>query len=296
MTKGAIAVFLAGLLVGGCKHQPSSPTSSATTQASSQASGHANAATESTKPERSERSNLDIQPAGSQSSKTTAAAASEKALEISEENASLLDHIGDHGGLEVLSITCIENLQSLPDSIGRLTKLKELKMNNGNGCSMNPMLPESIGNLRSLERLDLYGGQDPRNSGPQPGERHKFPRSMSQLKSLTYLDLGRNGLDEIPSFVKDLPQLRELRFEYNGELKEIPEFLSELPELKRLRLNSDGLEDLPDFLNKAPKLSQISLGENCEITQSPTKMKALQARFPKIHFDFEDEYDDCPGK
>jgi Leucine-rich repeat (LRR) protein len=227
--------------------------------------------------------------------KAKAAAASEKELEISEKNAALLGHLGDYADLEVLSIVCIENLQSLPNSIGRLTKLKELRMNNGNGCSMNPVLPESIGNLRSLEKLDLYGGQDPRNPGPQPGERHKFPRSMSQLKSLTYLDLGRNGLDEIPSFVKDLPQLRELRFEFNMGLKQIPDFLSELPELKTLRLNSNGLDDLPDLLNRAPKLTEISLGDNCEITQNPTRMKALQARFPKIHFDFEDEYE-CPEK
>jgi Leucine-rich repeat (LRR) protein len=118
---------------------------------------------------------------------------------------------------------------------------------------------------------------------------------MSQLKNLVYLDLGRNGLEEIPSFVKDLPKLRELRFEWNMNLKEVPAFLSNLHELVTLRLNSNGLHDLPDFLNTLPKLTRISLGNNCEITQSAAKLKSLKKRFAKITFDFDDEYD-CPSK
>jgi len=159
-----------------------------------------------------------------------------------------------------------------------------------------PGLPESIGNLRSLEKLVLYGAQDPRGPGPQPIERHPFPRSMSQLKNLTYLDLGRNGLDEIPIFVKDLPRLREFRFAWNMKLKEIPAFIANLRELTTLELDADGLRDLPDFLNAMPKLTRITLGENCKITQNDAKMKDLIRRFPKITFGFSDEYDDCPAK
>lgn len=218
---------------------------------------------------------------------------STKMLEISEKNASLLDHLGDYPNMEVLSIVCLEQLKSLPDSIGKLTQLKELDINNGNGCAMNPVLPESIGDLHSLEKLDLYGAQDPRNSPPQPAERHNFPASMSRLKNLVYLDLGRNGLEEIPSFVKDLPKLRELRFEFNMNLKLVPHFLAEMPELTTVRLNSNGLTDLPDFLGAAPKLDFISLGNNCDITQDMDEMDSLRKRFPKIQLDFDDEYD-CP--
>jgi Leucine-rich repeat (LRR) protein len=123
------------------------------------------------------------------------AAESVKSLQISRQNAAVLDQIGGYTDLEVLSIVCVESLQSLPDSIGQLTKLRELNVDNGNGCSMNPVLPESIGNLRSLEKLVLYGAQDPRLPHHQLAERHPFPRSMSQLKNLQYLDLGRNGLE-----------------------------------------------------------------------------------------------------
>jgi Leucine-rich repeat (LRR) protein len=221
-------------------------------------------------------------------------AASGKNLTISEKNATLLEHIGSYPDLEVLSISCLESLQSLPDSIGKLTRLKELRIDNGNGCSMNPVLPEAIGNLRSLERLVLYGAQDPREPGQRMAERHRFPRGMSQLQNLTYLDLGRNGFEEIPSFVKDLPRLRELGFEFN-ELTEIPAFLSTLRALATLRLAGNDLTDLPDSLASLPKLSRITLGNNCKITQNNTKIINLKKRFPRVAFDFEDEYD-CPAK
>jgi len=157
------------------------------------------------------------------------------------------------------------------------------------------MLPESIGNLTSLEKLVLFGAQDPRavdESDPVPRERHKFPAGMSRLKNLVYLDLGRNGLDEIPVFVKDLPRLQHLGFAWNGA-KKLPPFLAGLHELTTIQLDSDDLSDLPGFLNTLPRLSYISLGGNCAITQKPTKMRDLKKRFPRISFDFENEYD-CP--
>ena len=214
-----------------------------------------------------------------------------KKLAIADGNADLLQHLERYPDLEVLTISCAEGLQAVPNSIGRLTKLKELRMDNGNGCSMNPVLPETIGNLASLETLVLYGAQDPREPGSQPHQRHKFPRGMSQLKNLTYLDLGRNGLQEIPLFVRDLPKLKQLGFGWNMNLKEVPSFLTELRELDSLDLQANGLHDLPDFLNTLPKLRQVSMGDNHAITGDEGKKKELRRRFPKIEFNFDDEYD-----
>lgn len=197
-------------------------------------------------------------------------AATAKKLEISDENAELIQHLGSYPNLEVLSIHCVEELRAFPDSIGQLTKLKELRIDNGNGCAMNPVLPEAMGNLQSLETLVLYGAQDPGRSDHdhQPAHRHKFPRSMSQLKNLTQLNLGRNGLEQVPAFVKDLPQLRRLNLDFND------------------------LNDLPEFLSAFPRLT-VSLENNCDITGNEAKKEELRRRFPKITFDFENEYD-CP--
>ena len=126
--------------------------------------------------------------------------------------------------------------------------------------------------------------------------RQKFPRSMSQLRNLTYLDLGRNGLEEIPEFVKELPKLKDFEFAWNMKLRGLPTFLLELQQLQTLGLNADGLTDLPDFLNRLPKLTRITLGDNCKITQSAAKRKALQSRFPHIRLDFNDEYNCAVGR
>jgi len=224
-----------------------------------------------------------------------APSASLRSLEISEKNVNLLDHLASYPDLEMLSISCVENLESLPDSLGKLRRLRELRIDNGNGCSMNPVLPENIGDLRLLEKLTLYGAQDPGDAGHQPRTRHKFPSSMSQLKNLTFLDLGRNGLSEIPMFVGELSNLRELRFQWNITFREIPSFVSNLREVSTLKLDGNDLTDLPDFLNRLPKLTRVTLGNNCRITQNAAKMHELQNRFPKVRFDFTDEYD-CPAK
>lgn len=217
-----------------------------------------------------------------------------KVLKITERNAKLLNHIGDYPDLEVLSIQCLEELKVLPETIGSLSKLRELTMNNGNGCEMNPVLPPNIGNLQSLKKLDLYGAQSPgvNKRDHQPKEQHKFPESMSQLKNLEYLDLGGNGLVEIPSFVQDLSNLKEFHFQWN-QLRTIPPFVTNLSNVTTLRLEGNDLSDLPDSLHALPKLAGVTLGNNCKITQSKAKMDGLKRRFPKITFDFEDEYD-CP--
>jgi Leucine-rich repeat (LRR) protein len=218
-----------------------------------------------------------------------------KALEISSEkgNEELINEIGNYPNLKTLSIQCLD-LAALPDAIGKLTALEELDMDEGNGCSMNPILPESIGNLQSLKKLNLDGAQDPREIGEiSSSKHHRFPAGMARLKNLTYLNLGRNGMSEIPPFVGNLTKLTELDFSWNMEVKEIPTFVTNLRQLTTLRLNADDLTDLPDFLNKLPNLRKISLGNNCDITQNPARKADLQRRFPKVKFDFDDEYD-CP--
>src|SRR5260370_3811811 len=117
------------------------------------------------------------------------AVAPAKTLKISQRNQSLLGRLGNYPDLEILSINCIEDLRALPDSIGKLAKLKQLIIDNGNGCSMNPVLPERIGNLHLLEKLVLYGAQDPAGTGTEPPEHpkalHPIPDSISHLQILS---------------------------------------------------------------------------------------------------------------
>lgn len=191
-----------------------------------------------------------------------------KTLKISNsKNAELLSKIGQFQNLEKLSIVCLEDLKELPESMGELKKLKELNMDNGNGCSMNAKLPESIGNLSELQILNLAGAQDNRVIGKKTTlPRHQLPPSLSKLKKLETLDLSRNGFSEIPTVV------------------------AKIPKLKHLSLNFNSFENLPDWLAKS-SITKISLGDNCKISGNSQKQKELSKRFPKIRFDFSNEYD-----
>ena len=142
-------------------------------------------------------------------------------------------------------------------------------MDGGNGCVMNPQLPESIGNLTQLKELNLYGAQDISGEFEQPRRRKPLLQSLSKLKKLEKLNLGRNRYRTIPQVVFSIPRIKELNLAFND------------------------LANLPKDLSKLPHLSKIILGNNYKITCSPLKQAELTKRFKSIHLDFENEYP-CP--
>jgi Leucine-rich repeat (LRR) protein len=212
----------------------------------------------------------------------------------------LIDHLADYPELTSLSFAGYEDMVELPASLRKLTHLKELIIDNGNGSEMNPQLPEWFGELRTLETLVLFGAQDPITEAPdaQPGTtdndklraRHPWPKSMAQLKNLTSLNIGRNRLGEVPAFVQQLPHLRVLTLSFDS-LKTLPDGLGQLRELQELNLLGNDLTDLPRSLEKLPALKKITLGNNCALTHNEKKKAELKKRFPKVTLDFEDMYD-----
>ena len=191
-----------------------------------------------------------------------------KTLEISNsKNVEKLSKIGQFKGLEKLTIVCLEELLEIPEEIGQLKDLKELNMDNGNGCSMNAQLPDSIGQLGELKLLNLAGAQDSRPNGNKKiKDPVQLPQSLSKLNKLETLDLSRNGFLEIPMVV------------------------SKVPNLKRLILNFNSIESLPDWLANS-SIIEVSLRNNCKISGSHKKQEELSKKFPKIHFDFSNDFD-----
>ena len=181
--------------------------------------------------------------------------------------------------LEVFSFGCLEQLETLPEEIGNLTKLRELIIDNGNGCSMSVALPNSIGKLQNLRVLRLYGAIE----SAKP-----LPETIKELRNLEVLDLGRNGLEIVPTQIAAVPNLKTLRLEYNA-LKSVPDFIGEFKNLKELSLDAnENIKTLPASFARLKGL-QISMGNNALKLRD---QKALRTRFPQIVFSFENEYDD----
>ena len=210
----------------------------------------------------------------------------------------LPDRLGTLTNLKVLEIACLEDLEDLPKEIGKLVKLEELILNNGNGCRMNVAIPEEIGRLKRLKVLDLYGALDARGPGSgRPLPVKTLPKAIGQLPSLEKLDLGRNGLKAVPAQAAQLSKLKNLGLDYN-EIHELPSFIGNLKNLRELSLRSNGGVKLPQSLVNLRGL-RISMGNN---SLKLKDQKILVSRFPNITFSFENEWDDAtanearPGK
>jgi Leucine-rich repeat (LRR) protein len=199
--------------------------------------------------------------------------------------------LGTLVNLEALELACLENLEDLPEEIGKLRKLQELVIDNGNGCSMNVSLPRSIGELESLRVLRLYGALDGREVGSEDSARSTqnkpLPDTLAKLQNLEELDLGRNGIRSVPPQVASLRGLKKLSLDYN-DIREVPAFVGELKNLQELSINANGGTRLPQSLSGLKGL-KVFMGNN---RLTLTAQKSLRARFPAAVFNFENEYDD----
>ena len=199
--------------------------------------------------------------------------------------------LGTLVNLEALEISCLEKLEDLPEEIGELRKLRELIIDNGNGCQMNVSLPRSIGRLQNLRVLRLYGALDPRDLGsdqPVPPSKIKtLPATVAQLQNLEELDLGRNGLRSVPPQIASLGKLKRLGLDYN-DLRELPPFVGNLKSLEELSLNSNGGVKLPQSLSNIKGL-KVSMGNNALKLRD---QQQLRRRFPNLVFSFDNEFDD----
>lgn len=190
--------------------------------------------------------------------------------------------------LEALELACLEKLEDLPEEIGRLQKLEELVIDNGNGCSMNIRLPRSVGRLANLRVLRLYGALDPRDMEKRrPVQSRPLPDTLAELQRLEELDLGRNGIGSVPPQVASLRGLKKLSLDYN-QIRVLPSFVGALPNLEELSINANGGVVLPQSLAKIRGL-KIYMGNN---RLKLRDQRALRARFPNAVFSFENEYDD----
>lgn len=199
--------------------------------------------------------------------------------------------LGTLVNLETLEMACLENLEDLPEEVGRLRRLRALVIDNGNGCSMNVSLPRSIGQLESLRVLRLYGALDGREVGAEDSARSTRPRplpdTLGDLHNLEELDLGRNGIRSVPPQVASLRGLKKLSLDYN-EIRDVPAFVGDLKNLEELSLNANGGARLPQSLAGLKGL-KIFMGNN-KLTLA--EQKSLRTRFPSAVFNFENEYDD----
>ncbi|GMH62053.1 hypothetical protein TL16_g03398 [Triparma laevis f. inornata] len=142
---------------------------------------------------------------------------------------------------------------TVDDKIGRVTELKWEREN------LNGKIPEAIGKLTKLKLLKL--GQNSLTG--------TIPDEIGQLRELEVLRLFENALTgPIPKAIGKCANLRELRLENNKEDKQglcqtIPEELGNCKELRFLRLEENNFDGpIPASLGKCIHLEEIHLNNN----------------------------------
>ncbi len=132
-------------------------------------------------------------------------------------------------------------LQSLPDTLGKLTKLKRLDISQ----IELEVLPESFGELSQLVDLNLSGNQFT-----------SLPLVICKLVLLKELNLEDNELTSLPESIGQLGALKELNLTGN-KLAWIPDTIGNLQSLETLVLMENPLKKLPPSLLLMKSLKKI---------------------------------------
>ncbi|KAH9679673.1 ADP-ribosyl cyclase/cyclic ADP-ribose hydrolase [Citrus sinensis] len=101
-------------------------------------------------------------------------------------------------------------IEELPSSIGNLSRLVDLDLTN---CSGLKSVSSRLCNLKSLRRLNLSGCL----------KLEKLPEEIGNLESLEYLNLAEKDFEKIPSSMKQLSKLSDLRLQNCKRLQSLPE-------------------------------------------------------------------------
>ncbi|CBI17033.3 unnamed protein product, partial [Vitis vinifera] len=127
-------------------------------------------------------------------------------------------------------------IKELPRSIGHLTELEELNLEN---CKNLRSLPNSICGLKSLGVLNLNGCSN----------LVAFPEIMEDMEDLRELLLSKTPITELPPSIEHLKGLEHLELKNCENLVTLPDSIGNLTHLRSLCVrNCSKLHNLPDNL------------------------------------------------
>lgn len=133
----------------------------------------------------------------------------------------LPDTFANLSGVEEIHLRGLNALTSIPDVFSGLNALTELKIIDADSLTA---LPASIGQASNLRMLAIDGN----------GALKSLPESLGQLNNLTELGVEGNGaLNAFPAALSGLTSLEDARI-HNNASKTLPTFLVQLPNLREV--------------------------------------------------------------
>jgi hypothetical protein len=121
---------------------------------------------------------------------------------------------------------------------------------------------ESLSQLKSLTDLNLSGTN-----------LREVPQNLSGLTRLTSLNLSSNGISTLPEWMApNLPHLRELNLAFNP-LQSLPSTFSEMRQLKKLDMHGYSMQSFRPCLKKMPNL--VTVVDNDSLRACMAQLKTL---------------------
>jgi hypothetical protein len=163
-------------------------------------------------------------------------------------------------GCQTWTLTGQRKLRRIdPEVLGLVAaELKEVDLSNTGVDSLDFILamPVHILGRPSPPALTTLVAQGARLSGP-------FPMEWCTARTLTRLDLSRNGITALPDpLFANMSALAYVHLN-NNQLRQFPLVLLRLPGLLELHLASNGLQDLPEGPHTAwPQLQALDVSYN----------------------------------
>jgi Leucine-rich repeat (LRR) protein len=157
------------------------------------------------------------------------------------------------GNLRVTGIFLTNNNMTgeLPDEIGNLSELRDLRLDDNN---LSGIIPSALGNASKLEDMQLR-----RNQLTGIGD-------LSGLTNLVQIHIGENPYEPapLPDWIQSSAStLRTLRMEGSNLTGELPEWLSDMEVLNRVRLQQNALVGEIPLIGKPENLGNaIELWNN----------------------------------
>ncbi|CAI0401294.1 unnamed protein product [Linum tenue] len=194
-------------------------------------------------------------------------------LDLSNNNLQIIPESLMEGLLNIVVLDIHSNqLKSLPNSIGCLSKLKVLNV----AGNLLLSLPKAIMNCRCLKELNVNFnklGRLPDNIGFGLRNLEKlsvnsnllafFPSSLTHLSSLKKLDARLNKLRSLPEDVGNLIHLEVLNVSQNFQCLEVlPYSIGMLVSLVELDVSYNKIKTLPDSIGCLRRLKKLAVDGN----------------------------------
>ena len=199
------------------------------------------------------------------------------------------DSLGNLSALEGLDLDDNNFSGSIPSALGSLGELRSLHLSSNN---FDGNIPSSLGNLTKLESLSAWGnklsGSIPSQLGnlaalesldlSYNGLQNSIPSQLGRLSKLRYLSLTDNQLSgSIPSALGDLTQLTQMFLDTNRLNGAIPADLGDLTLLRDLGLARNELSGaIPAELGDMTSLESLNLNDNALSMNIPAELGDLQ--------------------